>query len=140
MPVHLEFFHPDRIVVGIGRGNVTLEECREFVAGLARAGALHYRKIIDVTSVVPAAVGPVNLIAIEQVLAEHAKERGLVRGPLAIVVERGRSENAVAFKAMAPADRPIEVFYTVREARDWLLRQPVTQPERKAPVAPPVTQ
>jgi hypothetical protein len=132
MSVHLEFFHPDRIVVGIGRGNITREEYQKFLMEVVQAGALHYRKIIDITSISSSPMGTTDMLAFEEALAERAKALNFVRGPLAIVVARDRVENALAFKAMSSKDRPVEVFHTIRDARKWLLDQPVTQPGPKS--------
>ena len=49
MPIHLEIYHPDRIVIGVARGEITLEEFGGFVRELAQSGAMHYRKIFDVS-------------------------------------------------------------------------------------------
>jgi len=40
----------------------------------------------------------------------------------------GRLERAQAFKALASADRPVEAFTSLREARQWLMKQPVVDP------------
>ena len=53
MPIQLEIFHPDRILIGVGRGNVTLQEYGEFVAEVVKANVMHYRKIIDATGAEP---------------------------------------------------------------------------------------
>ena len=63
------------------------------------------------------------LAALEKRLSAFADKRP--RGPLAIVVEIGRLERAQAFKALASADRPVEVFTSLREARLWLMKLPV---------------
>lgn len=123
MPIHLEIYHPDRIVVGVARGEVTLAEFGGFVRDLAMAGVMHYRKIIDVTSAKSAAIGKDELLAADAQLRQLSPNRQ--RGPLALVVDPERGELAQAFKALAADDRPVEVFRSLREARAWLARYPV---------------
>ncbi|MBS0521478.1 MAG: hypothetical protein JSR90_22465 [Proteobacteria bacterium] len=131
MSVHLEFFHPDRIVVGVGRGNVAIEEYAKFLMDIVQAGVLHYRKIIDISSASSETMGPSDFAKFEQMLAARANQNGLVRGPLAIIISPDQQAQAQAFKAMSSKDRPVEVFYSIRDARKWLLTHPVVQPERR---------
>jgi hypothetical protein len=124
MPIHLEVYHPDRIVVGVARGEVTLAEFGGFVRDLAQAGVMHYRKIIDVTSAKSSSVGKDELLTADTQL--RALNQGRSRGPLALVCDPGRGELAQTFKALAADDRPVEVFHSLREARAWLAKFPVT--------------
>jgi hypothetical protein len=126
MPIQLEIFPPDRIVIGIARGNVSVEEYQQFLAEVVQKNVLHYRKIIDVTSAVSATMNIDILMALEKRLSAFADKRP--RGPLAIVVEPGRLERAQMFTALASADRPVEAFTSLREARQWLMKQPVVDP------------
>lgn len=128
MPIHLEVFHPDRIAVGVARGDISLEEYQAFLLEIVSAGLLHYRKMIDVTAAVSSAVGREQLLALEAQLSARTQAENRPRGPIAIVTDRKRGELALVFKEMASKDRPVEVFRTVREARRWLLAQPVRQP------------
>lgn len=128
MPIHLEVFHPDRIAVAVARGDISLEDYRKFLMEIVAAGILHYRKMIDVTSATSSAVGRDELLAFEAQLSTSSQAESRPRGPLAIVTDRKRGELAAAFKEMSSKDRPVEVFRTIREARQWLLAQPVRQP------------
>jgi hypothetical protein len=125
MPIQLEIFHPDRIVVGIGRGEVTLEEYQNFMAELVKAGVLHYRKIIDAMSATTPDLSIERFVALEARLATSLQANRLPRGPLAIVINRERVEIARIFKKMASNDRPVEVFSSIHDARRWLREQPV---------------
>jgi hypothetical protein len=125
MPIQLEIFHPDRIVVGIGRGEVTLEEYQNFMVELVKAGVLHYRKIIDALSATTPDLNIEQFVALEARLAASTQASKLPRGPLAIVINRERAETARIFKAMASKDRPVEVFSNIHDARRWLREQPI---------------
>jgi hypothetical protein len=122
VPIQVEIFHFDRLVVGIGRGVVTLAEYGKFVTDLIQQGLMHYRKIIDVTSVDSSPITEEILLAFDARLKEYNKTP---RGPLAVVARRDRNEIALAFKAITSRDRPIEIFRGIHEARAWLARQPV---------------
>ncbi|WP_139374169.1 hypothetical protein [Enhydrobacter aerosaccus] len=111
---------------------MSIDEYRKFLMDIVQAGILHYRKIIDATSATSSSIGREELLAMEERLSSQTAAHNLPRGPLAIVTARERGELALMFKEMSSKDRPVEVFRTIREARKWLLEQPVTQPEPKS--------
>ena len=125
MPIQLEVFHPDRILVGIGRGHVTLQEYGEFVAEVVKANVMHYRKIIDATGADSAVIDKDVLLAFDEQIRNFSK--GRKRGPLALVVDRKRGDLARTFKALASPDRPVEVFGSIHDARKWLREQPIVE-------------
>lgn len=124
MPIQLEIFHFDRLVVGIGRGDVTLQEYGQFIGDMIQQGVIHYRKIIDVTSAVPTDINRDVLLAVEARLREYTKTR---RGPLAIVANRDQGEAAQAFKVLTSEERPVEVFRSIHDARAWVAKFPVEE-------------
>jgi hypothetical protein len=125
MPIQLEVFHPDRILVGVGRGNITLKEYGEFVAEVVKANLMHYRKIIDATGAESATIDKDVLLAFDEQMRSFSK--GRPRGPLALVVDRKRGDLARTFKALASPDRPVEVFGSIHDARKWLREQPIVE-------------
>jgi len=125
MPIQLEIFHPDRILIGVGRGNITLQEYGEFVAEVVKANVMHYRKIIDATGAESAVIDKDVLLAFDEQIRSFSK--GRARGPLALVVDRKRGDLARTFKALASPDRPIEVFDSIHDARTWLRSQPIVE-------------
>jgi hypothetical protein len=125
MPIQLEVFHPDRILVGIGRGHVTLQEYGEFVAEVVKANIMHYRKIIDATGADSAVIDKDVLLAFDEQIRNFSK--GRKRGPLALVVDRKRGDLARTFKALSSPDRPVEVFGSIHDARIWLRTQPIVE-------------
>ena len=124
MPIQIEIFHPDRIIVIIGRGNVTLKEYGEMVAEVVKAGVVHYRKIIDAAGAESTTIDKEVLMAFDAQI--RSQPEGRPRGPLALVVDRQRGDLARVFKAMS-TDRPIEVFGSIHEARAWLRTQPIVE-------------
>jgi hypothetical protein len=123
MPIQIEVFHPDRILVIVGRGNVTLQEYAEMVAEVVKAGLTHYRKIIDAAGAETTTIDQNVLLAFDEKIRSATK--GRPRGPLALVVDRKRGDIARTFKALAAPDRPVEVFGSIHDARAWLRTQPI---------------
>ena len=50
MPFKLDIFPPDRMVVAVARGEITLADLMMLVKELIDSGTLPYRKIIDITA------------------------------------------------------------------------------------------
>lgn len=130
VPIQVDVFHFDRLVVAIGSGDVTPAEYGKFVGDLVQQGLIHYRKIIDVAMTESSTLNPQVLMAFDARLREYSKTR---RGPLAIVVRRDRGEGAFEFKLQTSADRPIEVFRSIHDARTWVMRHPVGEALARKP-------
>ena len=130
VPIQIDVFHFDRLVVAIGSGEVTMPEYGKFVGDLVQQGLMHYRKIIDVTRADSSAIDAQVLLAFDARLREYSKTR---RGPLAIVTTRDRGEGAHEFKMLTSAERPIEVFRSIHDARAWVMRYPVGEAVAKKP-------
>src|SRR5471030_40879 len=130
VPIQLDVFHFDRLVVAIGSGEVTMPEYGKFVGDLVQQGLMHYRKIIDVTRADSSAIDAQVLLAFDARLREYSKTR---RGPLAIVGKRDGGEGAHEFKMMTSAERPVEVFRSIHDARAWVMRHPVGEAVAKKP-------
>ena len=121
-PFQLEIFHPDRIAVVVARGHVTLDEYRDMLAEIVKAGVIHYRKIIDSAGANSEAVTLDVLLKADQ----FTRNFGRPRGPLALVVDRARGDIARAFQEQS-TDRPIGVFGSIHEARAWLRTLPIVE-------------
>lgn len=118
MPFKLDIFPPDRMVVAVARGEISLADLQALVRELVETGTLPYRKIIDVTSAT-STIG-------EQELADIAERLRSVptakpRGALAIVADHERGELARLFMSMTSDERPVQVFRSIHTARKWLL-------------------
>ncbi len=124
MPIQMEIFHPDRLVLGVGRGEVNLAEYAKFLGDIIQAGVLHYRKIIDLTQITARPIGVDPFLAVDERLREYSVER---RGPLALVVDDEQSALAETFKALTSRGRPVEVFHSIHDARRWLAKQPIKE-------------
>lgn len=118
MPFKLDIFAPDRIVVVVARGDITVMDLADLVKQFIDTNTLPYRKIIDITSAT-SSIGKEELA----VIAERLRSTPLAkpRGPLAIVADHKRGELARLFTSLTSTERPVEVFRSIHEARKWLL-------------------
>ena len=117
MPIHLDFFHPNRIVVAVIRGTVTAEDITGVVQQFLETGALHYRKIIDVSS----GNSPIDEKGLETLAAlARANPHAGSRGPLAFVVDPARGEVVEKFVKLTEGERPVKIFRSIHDARKWL--------------------
>jgi SpoIIAA-like len=118
MPFKLDIFPPDRIVIGVARGDITAADLADFLKQIIDANVLHYRKIIDITTAT-SSLGEQEL----QAMAERLRTVPVLkrRGALAIVVDHQRGELARLFMSMTSEERPVQVFRSIHEARKWLL-------------------
>lgn len=116
MPIHLDIFHPNRIVVVVARGAITADDVMKAVREFVAEGAVHYRKIIDVST----ARSDIDLEQLKALAAIARSNPRAPRGPLAFVVDRMGNPMAHAFAEMTEAERPVKVFTSLHEARRWL--------------------
>ena len=118
MPFKVDIFPPDRMVVAVARGEISLADLMMFVKELIDSGTLPYRQIIDITSAT-SAIGKDELESI----AERLRSVPVLkpRGPLAIVADSTRGELGRMFISLTSDERPVQVFRSIHEARKWLL-------------------
>jgi len=122
MSMQIEIYPPDRIVVGIGRGPLSLPEIGQFVAEMIHSNVVHYHKLVDVSGADLSALSQDDLRSIDVPLNELKLKRP--RGALAIVADPRHDEQAHIFKMLTSGERPVEVFRSIHDARKWLEAQP----------------
>lgn len=118
MPIHVDFFHPSRLIIVVVRGGFTADEVRSTLQQVLASDVLHYRKIIDIASPTsPLGTADVEALA-RLVLAQRTDKP---RGALAFVIAPGpAAERAELFVKLTEAERPVKVFHSLHEARKWL--------------------
>jgi hypothetical protein len=117
MPINQTIYPPERLVVGVATGTLTLGEIAKFMEGVIGARATHYRKLIDVTRCTPG-FGKEEVAAFAQILSTARKDRQ--RGPLAIVADSKRGGLAHLFTTLAGDGLSIKTFRSIHDARAWL--------------------
>jgi hypothetical protein len=117
MPIKLQIHHPDRMVVGVLQGAVTVDDLDAFAAEVATAQAFRYRKIIDV-------IGATSGLTADDLAAfsarMHAAPLPPERGPIALVSNKRTAPLADLFARLMGDNRQVKVFASIHAARQWL--------------------
>jgi hypothetical protein len=110
--------HPERLVVAVGRNEVTATDILFCVDGMLKAGVISYRKIYDMT-LLGITMPRLDLRSVGMRMAAMADSRGF--GPVAIVVSsNGVAGSARHFEETSAARRPVQIFRSLYAARAWL--------------------
>lgn len=118
MPVKWSINHKDGIVLASAEGEASLQDVEHYIAAMAAAGGLPYRKLFDVTYVAPGALRLAELKALSAKVLALAKDGPI--GPLAIVVSSELEQEMAEVFGQADPGRPLAIFSSVAAARDWL--------------------
>jgi hypothetical protein len=118
MPIHVDIFHPSRLVMVVVRGAFTAEDVRNAVIQFLASDVVHYRKLIDIASPTTP-LDQAGVVAMANLVLAQNDDRP--RGPLAFVVSPGQAaENAETFAKLTEGKRVVKVFQNLHEARKWL--------------------
>jgi len=127
MPIYVDISALDRAIHIVARGRATAEDISECVEKLKDPKIRGYAKLVDVT-------GVVSTMTAAEVWDLAASLRGPadapVRGPLAFLVDPARPGFAELFSDASREDRPIALFRSLRDAREWLVGNRLNQPAR----------
>jgi hypothetical protein len=118
MPLEWKISHPERLVVTVAQGRVGLQDIERYLDDVMVSDALPYRKIFDASQ-------GTSALTDEDMMMLGARMSAYVGlgplGPLAIVAPATNvRQQARLFAALAPADRPLKIFKTIKAARIWL--------------------
>jgi hypothetical protein len=117
MPIRLDVFAPDRLVIGIAADRITVADLTDFLRQM-QEGQLHrFRKIIDISNAQPD-ITQQELATFSEGLRIALKDTP--RGAMAIVATDKMSDLARLFSSVTGDGRPIDVFRSIHEARKWL--------------------
>lgn len=122
MPIRFQISHPERMVVGVAQGIVTLKDVLAFARELETRKALDYRKIIDVISGT-AMISQADLAAYGEHLRELPADKK-PRGPIALVTNEENDALSRLFAQLTNEQRPAQVFRSIHAARKWLKETP----------------
>jgi len=110
--------HPERLVVAVGRAEVTSTDILFCVDGMMKAGVVSYRKIYDMM-LIARTMPHIDLRSVGKRMAAIAD--GHRFGPVAIVVaSNGIEGSARLFEESSVARRPVRIFRELYAARAWL--------------------
>lgn len=117
MAIHLSISHDERLVVATVE-EVRPEDFERYLADLNAAGAMAYRKIIDLTAS-QIAMQAADVRAMTERVNAYAQTGAL--GAIAVVVGNELAEYVSAtYEQRIKADRPFRLFRKLAEARQWL--------------------
>jgi hypothetical protein len=117
MPIYTEISRLHGCVTIIARGKISPDEIRGAAQQLFDARVPEFAKLVDV-SAASTALNQQQVEAIAALLRGRPDEK---RGPVAFLIDPARGEFARAFKA-TQGDRPVSLFKSLHDARDWLAR------------------
>ena len=131
MPIYIEISRLYRCVTFVARDRITREEILTAAEALLAANVPDFAKLVDVTG----ATAGVTAGDIRHLAAVLHRRGKIKRGPVAFLIDPARSDFARAFAA-TQRDRPVRLFTSIHQARDWLAHSPKDEasPQRASPV------
>lgn len=118
MPLRWTISHADRMVEAVASGHAGLQDIELYLDDVMVSDALPYRKLFD-ASQVTSGLGDDDMMMLGARLSAYTGLGPI--GPLAIVAPATAvRQQARLFATLAPADRPLKIFKTVKAARKWL--------------------
>jgi hypothetical protein len=118
MPLYWTIDSKARLFTGVAEGHVSMRDALDLLEAMAGAKAMSYRKLFDSRAAAPRLSSDELLSLCARIRSYH--EQGMM-GALAIVAT---AEQTTVFArllgALASAERPIKVFDSPRQARNWI--------------------
>jgi hypothetical protein len=118
MPLFWTIDSKARLFTGVAEGDVSMRDALDLLEAMAGAKAMSYRKLFDSRAAAPRLSSDELLSLCARIRSYH--EQGMM-GALAIVAT---AEQTTVFArllgALASAQRPIKVFDSPRQARNWI--------------------
>lgn len=118
MPLYWTIDSKARLFTGVAEGDVTIDDAVDLLEAMAGAKAMSYRKLFDARAAAPRLTSDELLALCARIRSYH--EQGMM-GALAIVAT---AEQTMVFArllgALASAKRPIKLFDSPRQARNWI--------------------
>jgi hypothetical protein len=121
MPLYWTIDSKARLFTGVAEGDVTMGDAIDLLEAMEGAKAMSYRKLFDGREATPSMTADELLSVCARIRSYH--EQGMM-GALALVAT---AEQTMVFArllgALASAERPIKLFDTPRQARNWIEEQ-----------------
>jgi hypothetical protein len=131
MPIYVEISRLYRCATVVARGKITREEILATADELIDADIPLFAKLIDVAG----ATSDVTAGDVRRLAAVLRKVGKIKRGPVAFLIAPERADFARAFAA-TQTERPVRLFTSIHQARDWLTRGAHIEAEQAPPPAP----
>lgn len=131
LPIYIEISRLYRCVTIVARGTIGPDEIMGAAEELVEANVPDFAKLVDVAG----ATAEVTAGQIRRMAAVLRKVGNVKRGPVAFLINPTRSDFARAF-AVTQHDRPVRLFTSIHQARDWLAHGAHVEAEQTPPAAP----
>jgi hypothetical protein len=131
MPVYVEISRLYRCATVIARGTITRDEILATAQELIDADIPLFAKLIDVAG----AHSDVTAGDVRRLAAVLRGVGKIKRGPVAFLIAPERADFARAFAA-TQTDRPVRLFTSIHQARDWLTHGAHVEERQAPPTAP----
>lgn len=118
MPLYWTIDSKARLFTGVAEGDVSLGDAIDLLEAMAGAKAMSYRKLFDARAAAARLTSDELLSLCARIRSYH--DQGMM-GALAIVATPEQTMTfARLLGALASAKRPIKVFDSPRQARNWI--------------------
>jgi hypothetical protein len=131
LPIYIEISRLYRCATVVARGQITSAEILAAAQELIDADIPLFAKLIDVAG----ATSDVTAGDVRRLAAVLRTVGKIKRGPVAFLINPTRSDFARAF-AVTQTERPVRLFTSIHQARDWLSHDAHIEAEQTPPVAP----
>ncbi len=118
MAIRFQINHPERMVVGVAEGVVTLKDIIRFAIDVGENRANTYRRILDFMSCTTM-LSDADIVAYRDRVRELPADKRPA-GATALVSSEKNAVLSRLFTDTIGTDRPAQVFSSIREARKWL--------------------
>jgi hypothetical protein len=125
VPIYIEISKLYRCATVVARGEITREEILATAQELIDADIPLFAKLIDVAG----ATANVTAGDVRRLAAMLRTVGKIKRGPVAFLVNPTRSDFARAFAA-TQTERPVQMFTSIHQARDWLAHGALIEAEQ----------
>lgn len=131
MPIYIEISKLYRCATVIARGKISSAEIMAAARELIDADIPLFAKLVDVAG----ATSDVTAGDVRRLAAVLRTVGKIKRGPVAFLVAPERADFARVF-AVSQNERPVRLFTSIHQARDWLARGAHIEAEQTPPPAP----
>jgi hypothetical protein len=132
LPIYVEISRLYRCATVIARGKITREEILATAEELIAADIPLFAKLIDIAG----ATADITAGDVRRLAAVLRGVGKIKRGPVAFLINPTRADFARAF-AVTQTERPVRLFTSIHQARDWLAHGAHDEAQQTPPPAAP---
>jgi hypothetical protein len=131
LPIYIEISKLYRCATLVARGKISSAEIMAAARELIDADIPLFAKLVDVAG----ATSDVTAGDVRRLAAVLRTVGKIKRGPVAFLINPTRADFARAF-AVTQTERPVRLFTSIHQAREWLANGALIEAEQGSPAAP----